>query len=73
MSGFLKKKWVRYLLILVVGGSVIGYFLLSSGEKAEYVLAEAESIFKNTFIARDLDAFQIAKGGDIRRIRKAQK
>jgi ribonuclease Z len=36
------------------------------------VFAEAESIFENTFIARDLDAFQIAKGGDIRRIRQTQ-
>ncbi|MBN1579082.1 MAG: ribonuclease Z [Anaerolineae bacterium] len=36
------------------------------------VLAEAEGLFENTFIARDLDAFQIAKGGDIKRIRKTQ-
>lgn len=34
------------------------------------VLAEAESIFGNTFVARDLDTFQIAKGGDIKRIRE---
>ena len=34
------------------------------------VLAEAKSIFENTFIARDLDHFQIAKGGDVRRVRE---
>jgi macrolide-specific efflux system membrane fusion protein len=42
MSGFFKKKWVRYLLILIIGGSIIGYFLMSQGDQPEYVLAKAE-------------------------------
>lgn len=29
------------------------------------VLAEARGIFENTFVARDLDMFQIARGGDV--------
>lgn len=33
------------------------------------VLAEARKVFENTFVARDLDMFQIAKGGDVRWIR----
>lgn len=33
------------------------------------VLVEAKEIFENTFVARDLDMFQIAKGGDVQRIR----
>jgi ribonuclease Z len=31
------------------------------------VLAEAQAIFGNTYVARDFDAFQIAKGGEVRR------
>jgi len=34
------------------------------------VLAEAQSIFAHTFVARDLDRFQITKGGQVERIRE---
>jgi ribonuclease Z len=33
------------------------------------VLDEAQSVFPNTYIARDFDRFQIAKGGEVKRIR----
>ncbi|MBN1935304.1 MAG: ribonuclease Z [Anaerolineae bacterium] len=33
------------------------------------VLAEARGIFENTFVARDLDMFQIARGGGVQRVR----
>ena len=42
MAGLLKKKWLRYLLILGIGGSVAAYFLLQPEERPEYVLATAE-------------------------------
>jgi ribonuclease Z len=32
------------------------------------ILAEATSVFLQTFVARDFDRFQIAKGGDVRRV-----
>ncbi len=34
------------------------------------VIAEAQAIFPSAFVARDLDAFQIAKGGDVRLTRR---
>jgi ribonuclease Z len=37
------------------------------------VLAEARTVFDNTFIARDFDTFQIAKGGDVRLIRQERR
>jgi ribonuclease Z len=37
------------------------------------VLAEAQGIFANTFVARDFDVFQIAKGGDVKQIRESHK
>ncbi len=33
------------------------------------VLAEARDVFEHTFVARDLDMFQIARGGDVQRVR----
>ncbi|MEZ4087194.1 MAG: HlyD family efflux transporter periplasmic adaptor subunit [Candidatus Gracilibacteria bacterium] len=42
MAGILKKKWVRYLLILGIGGSAAAYFLLQPEAAPEYVLAKAE-------------------------------
>jgi ribonuclease Z len=35
------------------------------------VLSEAQQIFPNTFVARDFDTFQIAKGGEVHLVRKA--
>jgi ribonuclease Z len=32
--------------------------------------AEAQAVFPNTFIARDFDHFEIAKGGDVRLVRR---
>ena len=34
------------------------------------VLAEAQAMFPNTYIARDFDRFQVAKGGEVKRIRE---
>jgi ribonuclease Z len=34
------------------------------------VLAEAQHIFPNTFVARDFDTFQIAKGGEVHLVRE---
>lgn len=42
MAGILSKKWVKYPLILIIGGSVAAYFLLQPAEEEEYVLARAE-------------------------------
>lgn len=36
------------------------------------VLAEAQAVFPNTYVARDFDLFQIAKGGDVKRERKSR-
>jgi ribonuclease Z len=36
------------------------------------VLAEAQAVFPNTFVARDFDLFQIAKGGDVKRVRRSR-
>jgi ribonuclease Z len=36
------------------------------------VLAEAQEVFPSTFVARDFDTFQIAKGGQVRRIRQSR-
>ena len=32
------------------------------------VLSEAKEVFGNTYVARDFDHFQIAKGGEVRRM-----
>jgi ribonuclease Z len=34
------------------------------------VLAEAQAVFHSTYVARDFDRFQIAKGGEVQRIRE---
>lgn len=36
------------------------------------VLGEAQGVFPNTFVARDFDTFQIAKGGDVHLVREMQ-
>ena len=42
MFGFLKKKWLRNLLIIAAVVVVGGYFLFGRGDEPEYVLAEVE-------------------------------
>jgi ribonuclease Z len=34
------------------------------------VLSEARNVFPRTFVARDLDKFQISKGGEVTRVRE---
>ena len=39
---------------------------LSRRHSERQVLAEAQSVFPNTYVARDFDRFEIAKGGQVR-------
>lgn len=42
MVGFLKKKWIRYGVVIIVVGAAVGYFLLQPEEETEYVVATVE-------------------------------
>ena len=53
----------------------VGTLILTHLSRRYYereVLAEAQQVFPNTFVARDFDKFQIAKGGDVKRVRDEQ-
>jgi len=41
MAGIFKRKWVKYVIILLVIGGIGSYFYFSGGEEPEYVLEEA--------------------------------
>jgi ribonuclease Z len=53
-----------------VGVSTLILTHLSRRYYEREVLAEAQAIFPNTYVARDFDKFQIAKGGEVKRIRE---
>jgi ribonuclease Z len=54
----------------------VGALILTHLSRRYYerdVLAEARDVFGNTFIARDFDLFQIAKGGEVKLVRRERR